>query len=233
MTDAEEEPEVVVGELDVGGVGGVQERLELGEGFAGDEDALFAADAFHGFIGLFYEGQAMAVGGDHGDGFSLEDQEGAVEGVAGLFVGYGEYRASDEGLEDHDRNLDVSYLGQLGNLGIVCATQAHHLGIRAAGANLDPVVIEKLDGDFSLWQELDVVVKLAGGDGARAGLFDLGIAASANGLVKIGGGDVELIVCCFHEEVGEDRDGGFALDNTLSGGEFFEQIVTGDGDFHD
>jgi hypothetical protein len=38
---------------------------------------------------------------------------------------------------------------------------------------------------------------------------------------------------CFDEEVGEDGDGGFALDNGLDGGEFFEQILTGDGDFHD
>ena len=46
MADAEEEPEIVIGELDVFGVGGVQERLQFGEGFARDENALFAADAF-------------------------------------------------------------------------------------------------------------------------------------------------------------------------------------------
>jgi hypothetical protein len=119
----------------------------------------------------------MTVGGYHGDRFSLEDQEGAVEGVAGLFVGDGEDRAGDEGLEDHDGNLDVSYGGQLGNLGIVGATEADHLGVGAAGADLDPVVVEELDGDVAFWEELDVVVELAGGDGAGAGLFDLGIAA--------------------------------------------------------
>jgi hypothetical protein len=56
MADAEEEPEIVVGELDVFGFGGAEEGLQLGEGFARDEDALFAADAFEGFFGLFYEG---------------------------------------------------------------------------------------------------------------------------------------------------------------------------------
>jgi hypothetical protein len=49
----------------------------------------------------------MAVGGDHGDGFSLEDQEGAVEGVAGFFVGDGEDGAGDEGLEDCDGDFDA------------------------------------------------------------------------------------------------------------------------------
>lgn len=34
MTDAEEEPEIVVGEVDVLGLGGGEERLELSEGFA-------------------------------------------------------------------------------------------------------------------------------------------------------------------------------------------------------
>ena len=36
----------------------------------------------------------------------------------------------------------------------------------------------------------------------------------------------------FDEEVGEDGDGGFALDHGLDGGEFFEQVLTGDGDLH-
>ena len=49
MADAEEEPEIVVGEFDVFGLGGVEEGLQFGEGFARDEDALFAAYAFEGF----------------------------------------------------------------------------------------------------------------------------------------------------------------------------------------
>ena len=87
MAYAEEEPEVVVGEFDLFGVGAAEERLELGEGFAGDEDTLFAADAFEGLVGFFYKREAVTVGGYHGDRFGFQDQERAVESVAGFFCG--------------------------------------------------------------------------------------------------------------------------------------------------
>ena len=51
------------------------------------------------------------------------------------------------------------------------------------------------------------------------GLFDFGFAAGAEGVVEVGGGDVELAalgaVGYFDEEVGEDGDGGLALDDGL------------------
>ena len=60
--------------------------------------------------------------------------------------------------------------GKLGNLGIVGARHADHLGVGAAAANLHPVVFKQLDGDVAVGQQLDVVVELARGDGAGAGL---------------------------------------------------------------
>jgi hypothetical protein len=187
--------------------------------------------------GFSTKAETVAVGGDHGDGFGLEDEQRAVEGVAGFFVGDGEDGAGDEGLEDGYGDLDGGYGGQLGHLGIVGAAEADHLGVGAAGADLDPVVVEELDGDVAVVEELDVIEELAGGDGAGAGFLDFGLGAGADGLVEIGGGDVDLAafgaVGYFDEEVGEDGDGGFALDDGLDGGEFLEQVLTGDGDFHD
>ena len=178
----------------------------------------------------------MAVGGDHGDGFSFEDEESAIEGVAGFLVGDREDGAGDEGLEDGYGNLDAGYCGQFGDLRVVGAAEADHLGVGAAGADLDPVVVEELEGDFAVGQELDVVVELARGDGAGAGLLDFGFGGGADGLVEVGGGDVDLAafgaVGYFNEKVGEDGDGGFALDDGLDGGELFEQILTGYRDFH-
>jgi len=236
MADAEEEPEIVVGELDVFGFGRAEERLQFGEGFARDEDALFAADAFEDFFRLLYEAETVAVGGDHGDRFSLEYEQGAVEGVAGLFVGDGEDGARDEGLEDGYGDLDGTPDGQLGNLRVVGAAEADHLGVGPAGADLDPVVVEELEGDFAVGKELDVVVELARGDGAGPGFLDFGFGRGADGLIEIGGSDVDLpafwAVGYFDEEVGEDGDGGLALDDGLDGGELLEQVLTGYGDFH-
>jgi hypothetical protein len=97
------------------------------------------------------------------------------------------------------------------------------------------VVVHQLDGDVALGEQLDVVVELAGGDGAGAGLFDLGRAAGAQALVEIGGGDGEaagitLAGGGFEEEVREDGNRRLALDDALRGGELPEQLGARNGD---
>ena len=122
--------------------------------------------------------------------------------------------------------------GEVGNLGIVGAGHADHLGVGAAGANLDPVVLEQLDGDVAVGKELDVVVELARGDGAGAGLFDFDGGAGADGLVEIGGGDVEAVAFGLDEEVRQDGNGGLALDHALRRRELFHQFLTAYGNLH-
>ena len=98
------------------------------------------------------------------------------------------------------------------------------------------MVVEELDADFAFGEELYVVVKLAGGDGAGAGLFDLGFGGGAEGLVEVSCCDVDHAAFGglrgVDEEVGEDGDGGLALDYGLDGGELFEEVLTGNGDLH-
>ena len=139
---------------------------------------------------------------------------------------------ADERAQSDEGNAGGRDGGELGNLWIVGARHADHFGVGAAAANLHPVIFKQLDGDVAVGQELDVVVELARGDGAGAGLFDLDGGAGADGLVEIGGGDVEAIVFGLDEKVGEDRDGGFALDDALRGREFLDQILAAYGNFH-
>ena len=127
--------------------------------------------------------------------------------------------------------LKAPAVGNSGDLGEVGARHADHLGVGAAGADLHPVVVHQLDGDVAIGQQLDVVVELARGDGAGAGLLHLGRAAGADGLVEIGGGDGELVVRRLEEEVREDGDGGFALDHGLRRRQFAQKFGAGDGDF--
>src|SRR5208283_5773293 len=92
------------------------------------------------------------------------------------------------------------------------------------------MVVHQLDRDVALGQQLDVVVELARGNGACAGLLDFGRATGAYALVEVGGGDGERVVCRLEEEVGEDGDGRLALDDRLSGGQLAQQLGAGYGD---
>ena len=57
-------------------------------------------------------GQAVAVGGDHGDRLRLQDQQRAVEGVARLLVGDGEDGFGDQGAEGLRGNFDHAAGGE-------------------------------------------------------------------------------------------------------------------------
>ena len=232
VADAEEQSVFVIGEVHFVSVGGREQLLQFLEGLAGDEDTLLAADTFKGLVGLFNKGKAVTVGGDHSERLRLDDQEGTVEGVAGFLVGDGEDGARDEGLEGYEGDAGGGDGRKLGDLGIVGARHPHDLGVGAAATNLDPMVFKKLDGDVSIWEELDVVVKLAGGDRAGAGLFDFGSGAGTDGLVEVSGGDVEPVILCFDKEVGQNWDGGLALDHALRCCKFLHQILAAYGNFH-
>ncbi len=86
------------------------------------------------------------------------------------------------------------------------------------------MVVHQLDGEVAFGQELDVVVELAGRDGASSGLLDLGRATGLEALVEVGRSDGELVVRGLEEEVGENRDGGLPLDDRLCGGQFAQQF---------
>ena len=92
----------------------------------------------------------------------------------------------------------------------------------------------QLDRDVAVGQQLDVVVELARGNGAGAGLLDLGAQEVVMRLVEIGGGDGETAfgLVGFEQEIGQDGDGGLALDDGLGGGELTEQFLLADGDLH-
>ncbi len=218
MTDAEEECVFVVGKFDGFGVGVGEEVLEFGEGLAGYEDFLFGADGGEVFAGFFDVCEAVAVSGDHGDGLGLEDEECTVEGVSGVLVGDGKYGFGDEVLQGSRRDGDGAGGGEVRNLGEVGAGHADHFCVGAAGADLDPVVVHELDADIAVREQFDVVVELAGGDGAGAWLFDARGAGGADALVEVSGGDGEVLAGSFDEEVGEDGNGGSAFDDALRGG---------------
>ena len=137
-------------------------------------------------------GEAVAVGGDHGDRFGLEQHQGAVQRVAGLFVGDGESGAGDQAAQNLSRNFDDAGGWKDGQAGKVGLGHADHLGVGTAAANADPMVIEKFDGDVGVGKKFYVVVKLARGDGAGTILLYFGITGGSQAEIEVGGSEGKL-----------------------------------------
>ena len=149
--------------------------------FLGDEGLQLARNAFELFAAALDVGQAMSVGGHHGDGFRLQHHQRAVQGVARFFAGDGKAGLGNHGAQYLGGNLDHAGGGKYRQRGKIRPRHSDHLGVGPSAANADPVILQQLDGDIGVRQQLYVVVQLAGGDGAGAFLLDLGVARRCAG----------------------------------------------------
>ena len=98
------------------------------------------------------------------------------------------------------------------------------------------MIVHQLDRDIAVAQQLDVVIELARRDGAGARLFNFGLAGGLDALVEIGRGDGQLAFVAIRrslkQEVREDGDGRFTLDDGLGRGQLPQQFGAADADLH-
>jgi len=80
---------------------------------------------------------------------------------------------ANHGAQNFGGNLHGAGRGEHGQCRKVGAGHSDHFCIGTAAADADPVILQQLDGDIAVGQQPDVVVKLAGRDGAGAFLLDL------------------------------------------------------------
>jgi hypothetical protein len=73
---------------------------------------------------------------------------------------------------------------------------------------------------FSLTQKADEFQKFLGGDSAGAFFLDLGFTRGPDAKLQVRSGNGEAGAFGLDEQVGENRDGGLALNDTLRGVEF-------------
>ena len=84
--------------------------------------------------------------------------------------------------------------GKVGSPGKLARAMPTILVLERPRANVDPMVLQQLDGDIAVGQQFDVVVQLAGGNGAGAFALHLGGARGAQAEIEIGGGDGQPVV---------------------------------------
>ena len=144
--------------------------------------------------GLLDVRQAMAVGRHHGDRLRLQHHQPAIQGVTRLFAGNGEDGAADHAAQGLRWNLDASGCRKHRQPGKIRPRHSDHLGVRAAGADIDPMVFQQLDRDVAVGQQFHVVVQLAGRNGAGAFALHLRRARRAEAQVEIGGRDGQPVI---------------------------------------
>src|SRR5215470_3858410 len=174
----------------------------------------------------------MTIRGDHGDRFRLQHHQGAIQRITRFFVGDRKAGLRDHGTQYLCGNLYDARGWEYRKAREVRLRHANHLGVRAAAADADPVVLKQLDGDFGVGQQLHVVVKLAGRNGTGAFLFDLGGTCGAETEIEVGGRERKLVSSSLEQVVGEDRDCSFAFYDTLRRRELTQKFKLADRDLH-
>ncbi len=94
------------------------------------------------------------------------------------------------------------------------------------------MIFEKLEADFALGQEPHELEKFFRGDGPGPFFFHFGFARGADGKLKVGGRQRDAISGGFAQDVAEDGNRGFPLDDSLRHAEFIEQVKLLHTEFH-
>ena len=105
-----------------------------------------------------------------------------------------------------------------GNAGIagkiILGHSDHFVGL-AIGENLHPMIFKQLEADFAFRQEAHELEEFFRGDGSGAFFFYLGFARGADGKFQVGGRQRDAVAGGFAQEIAEDRNRGFPLDDSL------------------
>ena len=109
---------------------------------------------------------------------------------------------------------------------------ADHLVRLAIGENLHPVIFQQLETDFAFGQQPHELEKFFRGDGSGAFFFHFGFAGGADGKLEIGGRQRDVIAGGFAQDVAENRNRGFPLDDSLRQAELLEQVKLLHAEFH-
>ena len=114
---------------------------------------------------------------------------------------------------------------------IILGHSDHFVGL-AVGENLHPVIFQQLETDFAFGQEPHELEKFFRGDGSGAFFFHFGFARGADGKLEVGGRQRDAIARGFAQDIAEDRNRGFPLDDSLRQAELLEQVKFLHTEFH-
>ena len=178
------------------------------------------------------EREAAAVCGDEGEGIVFERAEDAVEHVAGL-VGRDRVGGHLEAfLESLLADLELACVVEGRQRWELAIAEPEDLEERRAAADAGGVLVVDLDGDVLRWQLADDGGEAAGRQGGGARFVDFRLDLSSDADVEVGGGELELAVARFEQDVREDRQGGARADDVLDLLQPFEELVLRDLKLH-
>ena len=177
------------------------------------------------------QGQPVAIGRDEGHRVRLQDEERAIQKIAGVFAGDGELRLRHHLLDDIPRQLGAERATRLRQRRKVLARQRLHPRVETIGSDLDAVLVF-LDSNVGVWQRLHDLVELLCRQRQSTALRDRRGTPTAQSNLEVGGEELHLVAVRLEQHIREDRNRVLAFDDALEQLQFAQQIGLTDDQFH-
>jgi len=166
----------------------------------------------------------MTVGGDHLQAVLLQLHQRAVELEARLLGRNGEDHLADHALELPKRQSHRGRAVDFRQGREVIRRQAVDGESRAAGGDLQPVLVGELEHHLVTDDGADDLEELTGLNGDTALALDLRLAPGGQGDIEIRRGHLEPVLTALEQQMGEHRYGGSTLDDSLHRGELVQEF---------
>ena len=179
--------------------------------------------------------ETMSVGRDETHAVGTEDEQRAVEEIPRVFSGNRERRLRDHFLDRGARQRGsrrATTTAVLGERGEVLARQRLHSRVESIGGDLHAALVLGDPYVSGLRQRLHDLVELLGWQRQRAALRDGCRASTPQSHFQVGREKPDLITFGSHQDIRENRNRVFPLDDALEKLQFSQKVVLTDDKFH-
>jgi hypothetical protein len=166
-----------------------QEALEFSHGLLWDEHAQFVLESLNLHLALD-QGETVPICSDHGNAVGFQQQQSSIQGVARFLAGDREDRPVNHCCTDLCREA-CQWMGHGWEHRKVVLGHPHQLERRPFAGHLDPMVLQTLKPDFSLWKRADNFQQPLRGNCSRSLFLDFSRAATTHSQVQVSGANAQ------------------------------------------
>ena len=177
------------------------------------------------------ERQSVAIRRDEAHRVAAQDEQRAIEEIAGVFAGNRKLRLGDHLLERGSRKHHRRSAAALRQRRKILARQRLHPRVEAVGGHLDATLFFG-DANVRFRQRLHDLVEFFCRQRERSAFRNRRCAFTAKADFEIGGQKFHFLSFGFHQHVRENRNRVLAFDDSLKKLQFSQEVVLADDKFH-